>query len=232
MRSLMTARRRSGGFSLVEAMVSTFIFLGFLAATYQGIARSRQYADIQETLSQIQMDAEKALDGLANELRMSAPITNPIAGEPAYPYVFFDGFAEGSFSDETHTPPDQHVAATSPAFGEVREIVFKVPFDNDGNGLLTDEGTGEPEWSLFDVSYVLITDASGTNVLARREDGVVTDIIAKYVERVTFDTVNTDGAVGFNEIVITIYMAKELAPGVWVETNLSTCVTMRNVQET
>jgi hypothetical protein len=162
---------------------------------------------------------------------MSAIITNPIAGEPTYPYVFVNGVAEGSFDAESHTPPDRHVPATSPGFGEMREIVFKIPFDNDGNGLLTDEGTGEPEWSTFDVSYVVITDASGTNCLVRRQDGVVTDFIAKYVERVTFDTVNTDAAVGFNAIVLTVYMAKPLSPNIWAETNLSTCVTMRNVEE-
>jgi len=231
MNTMMRMRGRRAGFSLIEAMVSTFIFLAFLAAVYQAVNRSRQFADVQETLSVIQVDGEKALNRMAEELRMSAHISNPIAGEPAYPYVFVNGEAYDSFAAESHTPPDQHVGPGSPGFGEVREIVFKVPFDNDGNGLFTDEDTGQPEWSTFDVSYVVITDASGTNVLVRRQDGVATDIIAKFVERVTFDTVNTDAVVGFSEIVITIYMAKPLSPGVWVETNLSTCITMRNVEE-
>ena len=231
MNAIMLRRRRRAGFSIVEAMVSMFIFLGFLAAVYQAVSRSRQFTDVQEALSVIQVDAEHALNRMTQELRMTAHITNPILGEPACPYVFAAGVAEGSFVAESHTPPDQHVQPTSPGFGEVREIVFKVPFDNDGNGLFTDEDTGQPEWSMFNVSYVVITEASGTNTLVRREDAVITDVICRNVERVTFDTVNTDPIVGFSEIVITIYMAKELAPGVWVETNLSTCITMRNVEE-
>jgi hypothetical protein len=123
------------------------------------------------------------------------------------------------------------VGGLSPAFGDVREIVFKTPFDHDGDGMLTAAATTDVEWSLFDISYVLITDAGGVNTLVRREDGVITHLIARYVERITFDTINTDGTVGFNEIMISVYMARPTPRGVWVETNMSTCVTMRNVEE-
>ncbi len=224
-------RKRSGGFTLIEAMCSTFIFLVFVASVSQAMTKARQYSEVQKKLAYIQMDAEHALARMGDELRMSAPISNPIPLEPAYPYVFINGVAEGAFAAESHAPATQNVAPTSPGFGEVREIVFKVPFDNDGNGLCTDDVTGQPEWSTFDVSYVLMTEPSGVNVLVRREDDVVTETIARHVERITFDTVRTDAAVAYNGIVITIYMAEPLAPGVWVEASATTAVTMRNVEE-
>jgi hypothetical protein len=48
------------------------------------------------------------------------------------------------------------------------------------------------------------------------------------VERITFDTVDTDPSIDFNEVVITIYLARPAATGAWLETSLSTCVKMRN----
>jgi len=228
---LKRRRSRRAGFSLIEALMSTFIFLSVLAAVYGTISSGQSFTGVQDTLAKIQMDARKTLERLTEELRMSGWRENPVALEPDYPYIFVNGVAHGSFAAESHPAPAQHVAPGNPAFGDVREIVFKIPVDLDGDGLLTDGTTGDVEWSPWDVSYVLITSPGGVNELVRREDGVVTDILARYVERITFDNIFTDGSVQLNEIAITIYMARPTPAGAWLQTTMSTVATMRNVED-
>lgn len=231
MRGLRKVRARQCGFSLIEAMVSTFIFLAVLGSVYGAISSGRRLADVEKTYGVMEMDARKTLEFMSQELRMSGWRDHAIPGEPAYPYIFTNGVAFGSYADESHPAPDQHVGVLSPAFGEVREIVFKIPTDIDGNGILTDNETGEVEWSPYDVSYVLVTGANGVNTLVRREDGIVTDVLAHYVERVTFDTIYTDATIDMDEVVISMYMARPTPQGVLLETSLSTVVTMRNVDD-
>lgn len=231
MRKLSGKRKARRGFSLIEAMISTFIFLSVLGAIYGALSSGRSFAGVENTLAKIQMDARKVLDRVGGELRMAGWLDHATEGELPYPYVFVNGVAYGAYASESHAAPAQHVPATSGAFGQVREIVFKIPRDLDGDGMLTDAATGAVEWSTQDVSYVLITDAGGVNTLVRREDGVITDYIARYVERITFDTITTDATVAMNEIAITVYMARPAPGNKWLETSLSTCVTMRNVDD-
>ena len=224
-------RRGRAGFSLVEALVSSFIFVALLIAVYAALTDAMGFQGIQGTYVKMQMDGRRALDRMANELRMTGRFNNAVPGEPGYPYIFTNGLAFDMFAANSHALPVKHMPVGNPANGDIREIVFKVPRDVDGDGLLTAAATGKIEWSVEDISYVVETDTSGINVLERREDGVVTDIMARYVERVTFDTIDTDATVDINEIVITLYMAREAPKGVWLQCNLSTCVTMRNTEE-
>lgn len=224
-------RSRHGGFSLVEALVTSFIFISLLVAVYSALGDATSFYDVQGTLIKMQMDGRRALDKMASELRMAGRFPNAAPGEPGYPYVFTNGAATGAFADESHTPAQSHLPAGNPASGDIREIVFKIPQDVDGDGLLTVAGTGKIEWSADDISYVIESDAAGINTLERRQAGVVTDILARYVERITFDTIDTDSTVDINEVVITLYMARQTPGGQWLQTNLSSCVTMRNTEE-
>ena len=232
---MKTLRRKRNaklsGFSLVEALMSSIIFVALLMAVYGALGDADSFSGVQGTYAKMQMDARKVLNKMASDLRMTGWVDNADPTQPSYPYVFTNGVATGAYACESHVPPVQHVGASSPAFGPVREIVFKIPEDLDGDGLLTDASTGNIEWSNYDVSYVLETDAAGINILYRRENQVITETLARYVERITFDTIQTDPAVDMNEIVITVYMARPTPKGLWLETNLSTCVTMRNVEE-
>ena len=231
MNSLRKRMRRRRGFSLVEAMIATVIFLVVLGAVYGTVNSGQQFSAVQKTMAKAQMDARKALERITSELRMSGWRQNPAHGEPPYPHIFTNGAASGAYADESHAPPAQHVGPGNPAYGDVREIVFKIPVDLDGDGLPTDGTTGEVEWCPYDVSYVLVTDAGGVNTLLRREDGVTTEILARHVERITFDTVYTDASLAFDEIAVTIWIARPAPNGLLIQTSLSTCVTMRNVAD-
>ena len=117
-------------------MISTFMFLSLLAVVYGTINSGRGFAGVQDNLAKMQMDARRVLGRLSSELRMTGWLDNAIPGEPKYPYVFTNGVAAGSFAGESHLPPAQHVDPTSRAFGDVREIVIKIPVDLDGDGSL------------------------------------------------------------------------------------------------
>jgi len=224
-------RRRRRGFSLVEALVSSFIFVTLMVAVYAALSDALDFHGIQGTFIKMQMDGRRALERMSGELRMTGRFDNPVAGEPGYPYVFTNGVASDIFAPLSHPAPVRHLPPGDPASGDVRSIVFKTPEDVDGDGLLTASATGDIEWTDDDISYVLVSDAAGTNILERRVNNVTTDVIARGIERITFDTIDTDPAVDFDEIVITIYMARQTPRGSWLQANLTTCVTMRNTEE-
>jgi hypothetical protein len=229
----LKARRlgRQGGFSLIEALITSLIFVSLLVAVYGALGDSMSFSGVQSTYTSMQMEARRALDKMGNEIRMTGWVSNPVAGQPHFPYIFTNGVATGYYASESHAPAAQHVKAGNLAFGPITEIVFKIPQDNDGDGLLTAAATGAIEWSTFDVSYVIETDAAGINTLERRQNGVVTDILARYVERMTIATIDTDATVDINEVVITLYMVRPTLKGQLLQTSLTTCVSMRNVEE-
>jgi len=228
----LRARRRCGraGFSLIEALVSSFIFVALLAALYGALSDADRMRSVQDTYARMEMDARRALDRISAELRMAGRVSNPAPGQPGFPYTFVNGGALGTFNPPArHDPADIHVAPDSAAFGDCIEISFLIPVDNDGDGLLTSAATGDIEWSPWHVAYVIVTGGDGINRLERWEDSVRTDILAMYAERITFDTINTDPTVGLHEVAITLYMARPV-PGsdTWLQTHLTTRVTMRN----
>lgn len=231
MKSFNGKRRGSrAGFSLVEALVSSAIFVGLLTALYGALSSADRIRKVQDTYAKMEMDARRALERISAELRMTGRVENPVPGQPGFPYTFVNGGALGTFNPPArHDPADIHVASDSVAFGDCLEISFLTPFDNDGDGLLTSIATGDIEWSTWQVAYVIITGDDGINRLERWEDAVRTDILAMYAERITFETIKTDPTVGLHEVVITLYMARPV-PGsdTWLQTHLTTRVMMRN----
>ena len=221
--------RGRAGYSLVELLAAMVIFVGFLAAVMAALSDAMVQREVQGTYALMQMDARRALDRISSELRMSGRIPNPAPGQPEYPYTFVNGGALGVYNHPSrHEPAAKHVGPESPAFGDNREIAFRIPADIDGDGLLTSSATGKIEWCDYDVAYVLVTGADGTNTLERWEDGERTDVIARYVERIAFDTINTDPTIDMNSVVVNVYVARPTAMGVWLEMHVWTVVNMRN----
>lgn len=226
-------RNRRSGFTLMETMVSSLLFVGLMAALYTALGDATKIKDIQDAYAQMEMDAREAMSQMAEELRMSGRVENPAPGQPDYPYTFLNGDALGTFNNPSrHPAADVHVEPGTPAWGDCREIVFLLPTDNDGDGLLTSSATGDIEWTTYDIGYVLVTGPDGINRLERWENGTYTRTLAHYAERVVFDTIDNDPAVGMDEIVITLYLARPI-PGTdrWLQNRYATRVTMRNAED-
>jgi len=222
-------RRARAGLSLVEVLVSAMLLVLFSTAVLSAMTSATIAYSTERTFAAMQMDGRRALRAVAAELRMAGNIPNDAPGQPQYPYVFEDGKALGTFNHPNrHDPAAQHVPSGSGAFGECREICFLIPEDIDGDGLLTDGATGDIEWCDEDIAFVLITGDDGINRLQRWVDGAETDTLAMFVERVTFDTIRTDPTIAWDEVVITIYMARPARTGVWLQVQESTTVKMRN----
>lgn len=217
--------------SLVELMVSMVLFLACLLGVLNALSDSMYHYTVQGAYAVMQMDARKALEAIASDLRMAGRIRSK-DNLIEYPYVFVNGGATLTFEPPAmHDPSTQHVAATAPAFGENREIGYKIPTDVDGDGSPTSAATGEIEWSPNDISFVIVTTANGINQLQRWDGNTCTDVVANYVERITFDTVRTDPTIDWNGVVVTVYLARPTPRGVWLQTQLSTVVKMRNTDE-
>jgi len=235
-------RSKSSGYSIIELMVSMVLFLACLVGVLGALSDSMYHYSVQGTYAVMQMQARKALETVSKDLRMAGRIRS-IDNVIEYPYTFVnggptatcvsvDGGSAATFTvPAAHPAAVHHVAAGAPSSGDVREIGLKVPADVDGDGYPTSAATGDVEWSPYDVSYVVVTNASGINQLQRWRDGACSDIIADYVERITFDTVRTDATIDWNGVVVTIYLACPTSRGVWLQTQLSTVVKMRNTAQ-
>jgi len=237
-----TRRSKAAGYTVIELMVSMVLFLACLLGVLNALSDSMYHYSVQGTYAVMQMDARKALEAVSKDLEMAGRIRSA-DNKIEYPYTFVDGGPTASCVDlsgagtntftvpAAHAPAVQHLTAGAPAFGPNREIGFKIPWDVDGDGFPTNKTTGDIEWSPSDVSYVVVTAANGVNQLQRWYGNKCTDVIGDYFERITFDTVRTDATIDWNGVVVTVYMAKPTTRGVWLQTQLSTIVKMRNTAQ-
>jgi len=235
-------RCSTGGYSIIELMVSMVLFLACVVGVLGALSDSMYHYSVQGTYAVMQMQARKTLEAVSKDLRMAGRIRSEddlieypytfVNGGPTATCVSPDGGSTSTFTvPAAHDAPLHHVAAGAPGFGDVREIGFKVPTDVDGDGYPTAAATGNVEWSPYDVSYVVVTSPNGINQLQRWHDDVCVEIIANYVERITFDTVRTDATIDWNGVVVTIYLSCPTTRGVWLQTQLSTVVKMRNTAQ-
>ncbi len=235
-------RSEASGYTVLELMVSLVLFLACLLGVLNALSDSMYHYTVQGTYAVMQMDARKALEAISRDLRMGGRIRSA-DNKIEYPYTFVNGGPTASCVDlsgaanntftvpAAHAPAGQHLSIGAPGFGDNREIGFKIPWDVDGDGQPTAAATGDIEWSPSDVSYTIVSAANGVNQLQRWYGGKCTDVIADYVERITFDTVRTDPTIDWNGCVVTVYMAKPTSRGVWLQTQLSTIVKMRNTNQ-
>jgi len=223
----LTLARR--GTTLLETMICVVLFAFLMLAIYWVLQGSWGLYQGGVTHSELQELGRKAMARILGDVREAGQIDN--WPDEDYPYIFTDGNATGAFADHAHAPA-LHAEAGPGRFGygPSGEIVFKQAEDVDGDGYPTDAATGEIEWSDDEISYVLVTGAHGVNELQRRVNAGSAALIARHVERVTFDSYLTDPAVGFNQIRIRLHLRRQTASGKTVRAFLTATATMRNTQ--
>ena len=228
-----TPQSTAGGKTLLELMVvigllSILSLLAFEA--FWMFARMSKRGDVK---AELQQKGREALKEIVEELQQSGFLEN---GDPAnpldnYPYIFTDGNAQVPYSSFAHTPAQHQAESGSSADGPTREIVFRLPKDKNNDGIIYDDKTGRIEWGNEDIAYVLVTGNDGVNRLERRVHSAGAQVgyrvIAEDVERVTFDSIYTDSAIQYNQIVVTLFLMRKTDDG-FVTVALATSVDLRN----
>lgn len=177
--------RRAGG-SLLETMITISIFPLLIAGALTTLQTSEDENDRMAARADMVRRADHALSDMTVELERSGFV---VLGGIEYPFLI-----EGDALDDA---PQPHVhEAANPAEDGVtaREIVFVLPNDADDDGWPDLDGTMENiDWSLTEISYVLLPDADGSNVLVRREDGGNDRVLVRGVRRFIVDDAATSG---------------------------------------
>jgi hypothetical protein len=174
------------GLGLVELLIASAIlaiFLGGLAFSSRSMLRMGLASDVRSTAQEL---GATTLAVILEDLRVSG-------AHAPFPYLYDDGAALAPFDAHAHAPADEHAAPGEPDHGPNREIVFRLPADDDRDGEPDFDGDGELLWSARELGYALVTAADGVNQLERRVDGRTQRVLARHVERVLFDDILSSG---------------------------------------
>jgi len=176
---------RAGG-SLLETMITVSIFPLLIAGALTTLHTSGDENDRMSSRADMVRRADHALSNMTVELERSGFAT---LGGIEYPFLIDD------FALANAPAPHAHDAANPAPDGQTaREIVFVLPQDAGDDGWPDLDGTMENiDWDPTEISYVLLPDADGSNVLVRREDGARDRVLARGVRRFIVDDAATSG---------------------------------------
>ncbi|MBK9388120.1 MAG: type II secretion system protein [Planctomycetes bacterium] len=223
--------RRAGanaGFTLTEMLIAATILIGLagvIAGTMGGLSTMTFSGSVQ---NQLQDMGERSLSAILDDLRRSGWVTRD--GQ-VYPAFIEDGQTEQSWLlQHRHLPPLRSAHRGEPDFGPSREPVFVLPADADRNNRPdVDINTGELSWDTRHFSYVLVPGPNGHNVLERRIDGGMPQVIAHHVERFTVeDAAETGFEVPLKALRVRLWFRKQDSGGVVHRHRVEAVVQLRN----
>lgn len=188
----LSPRTTRSGFTLIELLIGMSLLFLLTAGLIGSVASLRGLTVAGSVDSQLQDMGVQAMNSILPDLKRSgfdAP------GGVSYPYLFDDGVAGAPFQGHSHAAAVKHAVAGDPDFGVNRELVFLRLRDADGDGVPDLDLQGMRVWDASVVSYVVVTRNDGTNVLQRRVNAGNPRIVARHVERITFDDNASSGFV-------------------------------------
>lgn len=228
MRTRSTSSPAQAGFTLTEVLISATILVG-LAAVIAGTMGGLSSMTVSgSTQNQLQDMGERALSTMIDDFRRSGWITRD--GE-TFPVFFEDGDPQGElFLRHRHLPPLRKARSGEPDFGPSREAIFLLPADLDrDNRPDVEVDTGEVSWDTRHFSYVLVPGPNGHNVLERRIDGGVPQVVAHHVERLTVEDSEATGfEIPLKALRIRIWFRKQDSGGVVYRHRVEAVVQLRN----
>ena len=134
----------SSGFTLLEMVISITVLALLAKMLVLSSEASSTMTSTGNVEARIMTSAEKALNRIVADLRMTGEQT--IQGR-SYPYVYDDGVAADGFESYSYVPAPMAAAAGDSDAGVMRSIILALPSDLDGNGRpeLDANGNGVPE---------------------------------------------------------------------------------------
>ena len=206
------------GLGLIEVVISATILLLLAASMVEAVAQVGALGRSGGVEGRLQLGAQDAIGRISGDLRSAGFVS---ANGKSYPYLFENGEADVAFAAHDHAPAIEHAQEDEPDFGVNREIVFvrptfqEVAQDADGNNYELYDENGDPldlpnveivkryefpaigvdgvaGFEAQEISYVLVAAPDGWNELQRRIDGASPVVVARGVERLVFDTSETD----------------------------------------
>jgi prepilin-type N-terminal cleavage/methylation domain-containing protein len=192
--------RRRGGFTLIETMVAGTIFASVALITVAWMTGTQRLWSVSSTQSQLQTDAQLALQRMAAELR-------------------------GATRTEAGSPPN----ATIPASPNNTSITFFLAQDDidgseDFNETIVDEN-GNTEWNNA-TSIQYVRDAASQQLW--RVSGGATTVLANNVTAVTFVDTTINNALFADEVQMTLTLARQALDGRTVTVTATERVKLRN----
>lgn len=205
----MHARTGQRGFTLIEMVFSSAVLTILVGSLALALSRLSQVQSSFDAEVRLQAEGTRALEAILEDLYGAAYVD---ANGVSYPHTFEAGIPGAGFAPHAHAPANKSAVAGEPDFGVDREIVFVLPDDADADGVPDLDANGDIVWSAEELSYVLVTRPDGINALERRTDAGAPRAVARFVERVAFDTgpntiglPSTNALLPFNTVQVRIW---------------------------
>jgi hypothetical protein len=191
------ARAGLGLLEFLFAAAILAVFLGSLALSSRSMLGMGRATDVRATALEVGLSS---LRTIVDDLRLSG-LVGPT------PYLYEDGAALAPFATFAHAAASENATPGEPDHGPNRELVFRLPADDDGDGEPDFDADGALLWDTRSFGYALVTAPDGVNQLERRIDGRTQRVVARHVERVVFDDITSSGfELGLGSIRVRLWL--------------------------
>jgi len=243
-------RGSRSGFTFLEMLLTLTVFAVIFSSLFMLVHGVQSSYDRGKTESVLRESGRRILKIMVEELRKTAIIEGGLVNLPAvYEHDVLpmgDGNVRGnliatmSLSDailggEEFRGPSRVITHVDRFPNEIvfRPLAFQTVDLPGGEQaeLPVDPVTGELTWSDEEISYYVAEDRSGTPILLRQVSDGRISILGRDVEKVVFDVISYDPSVLYNQIVIVLYMEKNIGNGEVIRVGLEGTVNLRNTWE-
>lgn len=166
--------------TVVEMVLSMSLLSLILLASAQVSTGSAEEAEALAAKSRLNRHAHEALFEIARDLRQSA-----FSANGSYPAIL----SPTETVDEGWSVGSPNPAAEPGSI--LRNVVFIVPADSDGDDRPDANTAGEIIWSTLECAYVIVPDPLGRNRVERWVDGAFERIVCRHVEAFAVDSDQT-----------------------------------------
>ncbi len=242
------------GMTLVEAIIVMFLTTILFGTFSLAVNDAADFSASNLGAANLQDQGRVVIERIRHDINAAGRITDPVFNV-AMPQVFTNGVPSSTFTSflehdattlaaraayfptaPTYTTPVNPPLFVAPGNESepmgFREIVMRIPADNDHDGRIVSSTTHAIEWSNELISYILVPTATSTCNLVRRRitqtGNTVDEVICRFVESLTFDTSTTKPILPQNAVEVHLHLYRRNGRGQDQRLHLSTTIAMRN----